>query len=109
VSFLRGFDGEEGARADPVTRGPEMHEERRSTRDGRLAVGTLACSRCDAPVVPTAPSMSPADRLTCPFCDHTARVRDFLSLAPPSRPARVEVRVLQRHARYALQPEIGDH
>jgi hypothetical protein len=98
VSFLRGFDGHEDARADPVTRGPGMHEERRSTRAGLLAVGTLACGRCDAPVAPTAPSMSPADPLRCPFCDHTASVRDFLSLAPPSRPARVEVRVVLRNA-----------
>jgi hypothetical protein len=96
VSFLRGFDGSEGARAEPVTRGPGMHEERRSTRAGLLAVGTLACSRCDAPVAPTAPSMSPGDPLTCPYCGHSARVRDFLSLAPPSRPARVEVRVVRR-------------
>ena len=65
-------------------------------RAGLLAVGTLACSRCDAPVAPTSPSMSPADPLTCPFCEHTARVRDFLSLAPPSRPARVAVRVVHR-------------
>jgi len=96
VSFLRGFDGQDGARADPVTRGSGMHEERRSARAGLLAVGTLACSRCDAPVAPTSPSMSPADPLTCPFCEHTARVRDFLSLAPPSRPARVAVRVVHR-------------
>jgi hypothetical protein len=37
--------------------------------------------------------MAPADALDCPFCAHGGRVRDFLSLAAPTRPARVEVRV----------------
>ena len=32
--------------------------------------------------------------LGCPYCDHTAAVRDFLSLASPTRPARVAVRVV---------------
>jgi hypothetical protein len=32
----------------------------------------------------------------CPFCRHDGAVRDFLSLAAPSRPARVEVRVVRR-------------
>jgi hypothetical protein len=39
--------------------------------------------------------MSATDPLTCPFCGHGATVRDFLSLAAPTRPARVEVRVVQ--------------
>jgi hypothetical protein len=39
--------------------------------------------------------VSPADSLGCPFCDHRAAVRDFLSLSPSPRPARVEVRVIQ--------------
>ena len=33
------------------------------------------------------------DRLTCPFCRRRGPARDFLSLAPPSRPARVFVRM----------------
>ena len=94
MSFLSGFDGSERAPAEPITQGPGLHEERRTTRSGVLAVGTLACNRCDAPVAPTARTMSPCDTLTCPFCDHTAAVRDFLSLIPPSRPARVRVRVV---------------
>jgi hypothetical protein len=93
VSFLRGFDGSDSTRAEPITRGPGLHEERRFTRHGVLAIGTLACSRCDAPVAPSAPSMSPAEPLACPYCAHTATVRDFLSLDAPSRPARVQVRV----------------
>jgi hypothetical protein len=39
--------------------------------------------------------MSATDPLICPFCGHRATVRDFLSLAVPTRPARVEVRVNQ--------------
>jgi len=61
-----------------------------------LALGTLACARCDAPVAPTERSMSPADPLECPYCAHRGTVRDFLSLAPPTRPARVVVRVSRR-------------
>jgi hypothetical protein len=40
--------------------------------------------------------MSPSDPLGCGFCEHVAAVRDFLSLAAPPRPARVEVRVFRR-------------
>jgi hypothetical protein len=71
-------------------------EARRPARSGRLATGTLACERCDAPVVPGAGPLSPADHVSCPFCSHRAPVRDFLSLARPPRPTRVEVRVVQR-------------
>lgn len=70
-------------------------EVRRPRRSERLAGGTLACTRCDAPVLPDGP-VSPADSLSCPFCSHSAPVRDFLSLAGPPRPTRVEVRVVQR-------------
>jgi hypothetical protein len=68
-------------------------EERRAWRSGRLGTGTLACPACDAPVAPGPLPLAPADLLGCPFCHHTATVRDFLSLVPPSRPARVVVRV----------------
>ena len=37
--------------------------------------------------------MSPADPLSCGFCRHEGAVRDFLSLAEPTRPTRVTVRV----------------
>jgi hypothetical protein len=94
VSFHRGIDGTDPLRAQPATQ-----EERRRALSGRLAVGTLACPLCDAPVAPPAAGLTPADALGCPFCRHEAAVRDFLSLAPPSRPARVEVRVVERHAR----------
>jgi hypothetical protein len=61
-----------------------------------MATGTLACPACDAPVSPPAGGVAPADAIGCPFCGHGAAVRDFLSLAPPARPARVDVRVIQR-------------
>ena len=88
------MDDSDSLRWEPVTRAAAAHEEeRRSTRSGRLGTGTLACGRCDAPVA-LAGTASPTDLLTCPFCSHRAPLRDFLSLAQPSRPARVEVRVV---------------
>jgi uncharacterized paraquat-inducible protein A len=75
-----------------------VRKERRTAPATRLAGGTLACPRCDAPVALAAP-VGPADSLGCPYCAHTAAVRDFLSLAAPSRPARVEVRVVARGRR----------
>jgi hypothetical protein len=67
--------------------------ERRIEHAGRLATGTLACPACDAPVAPGDGPLSPADGLACPYCGRDGAVRDFLSLTPPSRPARVVVRV----------------
>ena len=51
--------------------------------------------RNDAPVPPHVP-VSPATLLICPFCLQSGRGRDFLSLAAPTRPARVHVRVVPR-------------
>jgi hypothetical protein len=92
VSLHRGIDGAEPLRPQPVSRlaGPE-EERRAATR--ALATGTLACPRCDAPVALAGGPRSPAAPLRCPFCAHGAPVRDFLSLAQPTRPARVQVRV----------------
>ena len=56
-----------------------LHEERRALRTNRVALCSLSCPSCDAPVAP-AQSASPADELRCPFCDHAALLRDFLSL-----------------------------
>jgi hypothetical protein len=78
------------------TDGPDaVRVEQRIRRTDRLATGTLACPACDAPVAP-AGRMSPAEAIACPYCGHGAAVRDFLSLAAPSRPARVAVRVVHR-------------
>ena len=74
-------------------------EEHRRARTTRLATGTLACPRCDAPVMPATPRARPDAPLACPFCGHAAALRDFLSLAAPARPARVEVHVLDRGVR----------
>ena len=63
-------------------------------RSTRLASGTLACPACDAPVMPGPRPLAPADPLGCPYCAHAGAVRDFLSLAPPARPARVVVRIV---------------
>lgn len=71
-----------------------MHEERRDARAGLLAVGTLACPSCDAPVAPPPGPSSPAAPLHCPFCGHAGALRRFLSLRAPARPARVSVRVV---------------
>ncbi|HEX4009482.1 MAG TPA: hypothetical protein VHX62_05720 [Solirubrobacteraceae bacterium] len=68
-------------------------EVRRPARSTQLATGTLACARCDAPVAVGPVPRTLTDELTCPFCDHRGPVRDFLSLAPPTRPARVVVRI----------------
>ncbi|MGH2949772.1 MAG: hypothetical protein ACRDPC_26520 [Solirubrobacteraceae bacterium] len=89
MSLHRGIDGSDPVRPDPVSR---LHEERRR-RAGQLATGTLACPVCDAPVAPDG-AMTPAEPLACPYCRHAAAVRDFLSIDGPSRPARVEVRVV---------------
>jgi uncharacterized paraquat-inducible protein A len=76
---------------EPVER--IIHEEKRRARTSHVASGTLACPGCDAPVA-LAQAVSPADALACPYCDHAAAVRDFLSLASPTRPAHVDVRVV---------------
>ncbi|MGI9185714.1 MAG: hypothetical protein ACR2GZ_12285 [Solirubrobacteraceae bacterium] len=94
MSFLRGggqaFGGDRGLDAGV---GSAEIEELRATRSDRLCTGTLACARCDAPVAIGGRSRSLTDWLTCPFCEHSGPVRDFLSLASPTRPARVVVRV----------------
>jgi hypothetical protein len=81
---------------DPVGGPGVRYERRRVARSSRLAVGTLACPDCDAPVAPPQAPLSPADPLGCGYCLHTGAVRDFLSLAAPARPTRVEVRVVTR-------------
>jgi hypothetical protein len=77
-------------------RRPEQLIEERRVRSGHLATGSLACPLCDAPVALATAFAVPADPLGCPYCDHSGAVRDFLSLAAPSRPARVAVRVIRR-------------
>ncbi|MGZ4243715.1 MAG: hypothetical protein ACXVSE_05415 [Solirubrobacteraceae bacterium] len=94
MSFLRGVGDSghntTGAAARFIR--PSVHL-RRDTRSATLCEGTLACARCDAPVATGGQALSMTTELVCPFCDHRALVRDFLSLAVPSRPARVMVRI----------------
>jgi hypothetical protein len=96
VTLHRHSDG-----PDRVGSSADAYEYRHAARTGRLGTGTLACPRCDAPVALATLRMAPADPLGCPFCGHAAAVRDFLSLAPPARPARVDVRVVPRARRAA--------
>jgi hypothetical protein len=69
------------------------HEEIRPGHSGVIAVGTLACPGCDAPVSPGDRALRVTDAVECPYCGNFGRVRDFLSLAVPTRPARVEIRL----------------
>lgn len=94
MGLQRGIDDSEPIR--PI--GDEVsHEEHRAARTGVVAVGTLACPSCDAPVALPGTRVSPPDPLACPFCDHYAPARDFLSLEPPVRPTRVAVRITMPH------------
>jgi hypothetical protein len=90
VAFHRRVDEPE-----PGNQPAGAYEVRRA-RSSRLASGTLACPLCDAPVAVVGPWLSPADGLACPYCRHTGATREFLSLADPTRPARVAVRLVQR-------------
>jgi hypothetical protein len=93
MAFQRGIDGSDPVRSAPVGDVAGAHEYRRAAR-GRLGTGTLACPRCDAPVALLDGPVAPGDAMGCPYCRHSATVRDFLSLAHPARPARVAVRVV---------------
>jgi hypothetical protein len=94
MSALGGGDRSRSSWTRPATRLIHVDpEERRSRRAGLLGAGTLACPRCDAPVLIDAVPHSPGHALACPFCDHGAPLREFLSLSTPGRPARVVVQV----------------
>jgi hypothetical protein len=92
VAFERSFDGSEPVRAQPME---YADLELRIARAGTLGVGTLACPGCDAPVF-IAGRQRPHDPLSCGYCGREGALREFLSLAPPSRPTRVEIRVVLR-------------
>lgn len=97
MALHRGMDGSEPLRPEPVVRLGGTQEIRRTTKSWVMAEGTLACPECDAPVAPPGGSaLTPPAPLSCPYCGHQGRVRDFLSLEAPSRPARVVVRVTDR-------------
>jgi len=93
VALHREIEGAQSDRAQPAERLAGRHELRRTDTTWQLATGTLACPACDAPVLPSPVPMSPADPLSCGFCGNAGALRDFLSLAEPTRPTRVVVRV----------------
>jgi hypothetical protein len=100
MGLQRGIDDNEPIR--PI--GDEVsHEEHRIARTGVVAVGTLACPSCDAPVALGESRVKPSDVLACPFCDHHGFARDFLSLEPPVRPTRVAVRITMPRVAPALR------
>ena len=94
MSLQRGIDGAEPLRPDAAAV-PGTQEIRPARVSSLVATGTMACPQCDVPVA-LARAVTPAEPLACPYCGHAGRVREFLSLAAPSRPARVEVRVAAR-------------
>lgn len=96
MALQRGIDGSDPVRVQPISARAGAHEDRDATLSFRVASGTLACPGCDAPVALGGRAVSLAEDLDCPFCWHSAPLRQFLSLAAPSRPARVEVRARPR-------------
>ncbi|HEX8647474.1 MAG TPA: hypothetical protein VF715_11285 [Thermoleophilaceae bacterium] len=87
------FEGSDPIGDRPV--GRMVQEERRRARTSRFARGTLACPSCDAPVAPARP-LAPTEEIACPYCGTGGAVRDFLSLATPTRAAHVDVRIVTR-------------
>jgi len=81
--------------SDPRARTGEeqLVEHRRATRTDRLAEATLACPRCDVPLGIGSDPLSVTARIACPFCGRRGTLRDFLSLAVPTRPTRVVLRI----------------
>ena len=79
---------------DPLERQhPGQVEKRQATTSAVVGAATLACRTCDAPIAPGPFPLLLTDRMWCPVCRDSGPVRDFLSLAVPTRPARVVVRV----------------
>lgn len=95
MALSRGIDdlGPDGHGA-PAGRLVRRHVRRQVAIGGYLTSGTLACPACDAPIGLPAGPVAPADAMGCGYCGHAGRVRDFLSLGQPTRPTRVEVRVV---------------
>ncbi len=94
MSLHRGIGGSGPLEPEPVGGLSGAEEIRRVERSTVFATGTLACPSCDAPVAVSTGPLAPADDLQCPYCAHEASVRDFLTLGEPSRPTRVQVRVV---------------
>jgi hypothetical protein len=93
LALHREIEGIQTGGAQPVERLAGRRERRTAETSWQMATGTLACPACDAPVLPSLEPMSPPDPMACGYCRHAGAVRDFLSLAEPTRPTRVVVRV----------------
>jgi hypothetical protein len=96
VSLLSGGDWTGGSTDRRVRAEQVEQRKRRAQREGVLATGTIACPRCDAPVAIGPGELALTHPLSCPFCAHADVARAFLSLAVPTRPTRVEVRIRLR-------------
>jgi len=99
VSFSRSFNASTSGASDATRRFTVHEEKRRAIDTTQLGIATLACAVCDAPVAIGPWPHAPAQMLSCPFCAHRAPLREFLSLAAPTRPARVSVRLAGRRSR----------
>jgi hypothetical protein len=93
MAFHRDIEGSNHEPARPGERFTGRHERRPAEDGWQVATGTLACPSCDVPVLPEPGGMAPSEPMTCAYCGHGALVREFLSLAEPTRPTRVAVRV----------------
>jgi hypothetical protein len=93
VTVHREIEGAHPVRPQPVERLAGRHERSQAVSWLHVATGTLACPACDAPLLPSPRGMSPRDLISCGFCQHVGAVGDSLSLAEPTRPTRVAVRV----------------
>jgi hypothetical protein len=93
MSFLSGGDRTGGGAASNGRPVRAYVEQRPTSHTEHVCSGTLACPGCDAPIALGGELRSLTDRLSCPFCGHTAAARHFLSLAKPTRAAHVSVRL----------------
>ena len=93
--YTRGMAFHRRIDREPVGTSGGTEELRPSRSTSELAIATMACPECDAPVMP-AGRVRPSDPAECPFCGEHGAVRDFLTLEDPARPARVVVRVVLR-------------
>src|SRR5262245_38196178 len=89
---MYGMEGADPLRPPPLSSYAGAHEDRHRDNSWVVATGTLACPRCDAPVV-LGGAVGLMHDIACPFCHHCARAREFLTLEDPARPNRVIVRV----------------
>ena len=99
MSFLTDGNWTLGGSSQPGSRAEQVSQRKlRADRNGAIAAGTIACARCDAPVAIGPNEVAVTAALTCPFCAQHGPVREFLSLAVPTRPTRVQVRLRIRTA-----------